>query len=117
MRCFGDLGIDRVIALVGCGGDDLDIDAHPVEVRKAPIDRRHHVSNIAFLLCVDFPGRGVCKMSQRDACDIDVRLGESRGWWDHNVGVDVDRWGWWTSGEAVGIMNSGGGAPVTILSI
>jgi len=56
-------------------------------------------------------------MGQRNAGDVDVRLGERRGLRDHNVGMNVDRPGQRTSGEPVGIMNSSRGAAVTILSI
>ena len=45
MRGFRDLGIDRIITLgPGARRDDLDIDAHLVEIEQAAIDRGHDLA-------------------------------------------------------------------------
>ena len=57
MGGFGDFRIDRVVALARRGRDDLNIDAHLVEIEQAAIDRGHDLADILLLLRVDFLGR------------------------------------------------------------
>src|SRR4029079_17263549 len=83
--------IDRIVTLARRRGHDLDVDAHPVEVGQPAIDRGHDLGDILFLLCVDFPGGGIGEMRQRDAAEIDMRLRELGGLWNHDVRVDIDR--------------------------
>ena len=48
MCAFGDLGIDRVVTLRRRGRDDLDVDAHVVEIEQAAIDRGHDLARRPF---------------------------------------------------------------------
>ena len=91
MGGFCDLGIDRIIALGRSRSDDLNIDAHLVEIEQAAVDGGHHLADILFLLRIDFPGRGIGKMSQRNPFDIDMRLRQLGGLRDDDMGVNVDR--------------------------
>ncbi len=74
-------------------------------------------ANVLFLLRVDLPGRGIGKMRQRHPAEVDMRLRQLGGFRDHDVGVDVDRHGRRSPGEAVGVMDAGGGAAIAILAV
>ncbi len=66
---------------------------------------------------VDFLAGGVGKMRQRNPGDIDMRLRQLGGLRHHDMGVDVDGDGRGTAGEAVGIVDAGGGAAIAVLAI
>ncbi len=117
MGSFGDLGLDRVVTLARRGCHDLNVDAHAVEVEQAAIDRGHDLGDVPFLLRIDFLAGGVGKMRQRDPADIDMRLRQLGGLRDHDMGVNVDRRGGRTPGEAVGIVDTGGGAAIAVLAV
>ena len=91
MGGFGDLGIDRVITLSRRGCDDLNVDAHAVEMGQAPVDRGHDLADILFLLRVDLLGGGVGEMRQRDAGHVDMRLRQLGGLGHDDVGMNIDR--------------------------
>ena len=59
VRGFRDFRVNRVVALAGRGGDDLDVDAHPVEIEQALVDRRHDIGDVLVLQRVDLAGRFV----------------------------------------------------------
>src|ERR1700732_3521439 len=117
MSGFGDFGIDRIVTLTRCRCDDLNVDAHPVEVEETTIDRGHDLANVAVLERVDLLGSRIRKMRERDPAQIDMRLRQSGSLRNNNVGVNVDRGGGRAPGEAVGIVESGGGAAVAVLAV
>ena len=91
MGRFCDFRIDRIVALARRRRDDLNIDAHLVEIEQPAIDRGHDLADIFFLLRIDLPGRGVGKMGQRNPADIDMRLRELGGLGNHDMSVNIDR--------------------------
>ena len=115
MGGFGDLGIDRVVTLSRRGSDDLNVDAHGVEMGQALVDRGHDLGDVFFLLRVDFLGGGIGEMRQRDPAEIDMRLRQLGGLRHHDMGMNVDRDGGRAAGEAVGVVDAGGGAAITVL--
>src|SRR6266567_1002310 len=92
MGGFRDLGIDSVVTLPRGRSHDLDVEAHPVEIGQAAIDRRHDLANVVLLLCIDFLACSIGKIRQWNAARIDMRLRMRRGLWYDDVGVNVDCW-------------------------
>ena len=117
MRGLRDLGVDRVVALARRRGDDLDVDAHAVEVAQAAIDGGHDLADVLFLLRIDFLAGGIGEMRQRNPADVDMRLRQLGRLGNDDMGVNVDRGRGRTPGEAVGVMDTGGGAAIAILAI
>ena len=73
--------------------------------------------DVLFLLRVDLLGGGIGEMRQRDPADIDMRLRQLGGLRHHDMGMDVDRGGGGAPGEAVGVVDAGGGAAIAVLAI
>ena len=82
---------------------------------KPAIDRGHDLADVLFLLRVDFLCRGIGKMRQRNAAEIDMRLRELGGLGNHDMGVDIDRHRGRTAGEAVGVVDPCRGTAVAVL--
>ena len=117
MGGFGDFRIDRVVALARRRRHDLDVDAHLVEIEQAAVDRGHDLADVLLLLRVDLLGGGIGEMRQRNPAEIDMRLRQLGGLGHHDMGVNVDRGGRRTPGEAVGVVDAGGGAAIAVLAI
>jgi len=66
MRLLCDFGVDGVIALARRRRDDLDVDAHMIEIAQPAIDRGHHLADVLLLLRIDLFARGVGEMRQRN---------------------------------------------------
>ena len=99
MGGFRDLGVDRIVALARRRRDDLDVDAHLVEIEQPAIDRGHDVADVLLLLRVDLPGGGVGEMRQRDPAEVDMRLRERGGLRHHDMRVNVDGGRGWPPGR------------------
>jgi 2-deoxy-D-gluconate 3-dehydrogenase len=90
MRLSCDLGSEMIVALAGRRCDDLDIDAHPVEIAQAPVDGGHHLVDVFLLTGIDRLGRIVGEVTQRDAASIDMRLRDPGGFRHKDVRMDID---------------------------
>ena len=87
-RLFGP---ERVVALEGRRGDELEIDAHRVEDGDAVVHVRHRDGAVLVLLAVDRLRLIVRVPDHRDVGEGQVRLCEARGLRHRDVRVDVDR--------------------------
>ena len=117
MRVFSDLGIDGVVTLSRRRCDDLDVDAHLIEMLEPPVERGHHLADVLFLLGVDFLGWSIGKICERDAAHVDMRLRHCCGLRYDNMRVNIDGRRRGTTRETVGVMDAGGGAAIAILAI
>ena len=87
-----DRNIERhgVVALVRRRQDELQIDAHGVEVREPLVVAGDPGTDILVLLLAQCLRRGVGKMAERDCRGIEMRLYERRRLRNRHVGMDVD---------------------------
>ena len=104
-----------IVALPGRRRDDLDIDAHPVEIAQTPVDGGHHLVDIFFLTGIDRLGRVVGEVGQRDAADIDMRLRDLGGFRHEDMRMDIDGRRRRAAGAAIGVVDAGSRKAIAIL--
>jgi hypothetical protein len=88
-----DFCIDRIVALARRRGHDqnVNVNAHAVEVGQTALYGDHDLSNVVCLLRIDVLAGCIRKMGNRYLAGVEMGLRQRRGLGNNYMSVNVDR--------------------------